>query len=75
MRKLKSLADQTAQYVVSSSKRIGILCILDSRKKTKSPDSPESHVRIIMKQIGIVSIPIIHVRVEGGLARPSDLSR
>lgn len=73
--KIDKFADQTAQYVVSSGKRIGILCFLDSKGKTKPPAPLASNIRIIMKQIGIVSIPVVYVRIEGGLARPSDLSR
>lgn len=72
---IEKFADQTAQYVVSSGKRIGILCILDCKKKTSPPDPPASNMRIIMKQLGIASIPIIHLRIEGGLSRPSDLAR
>ena len=73
---IDKFAGQTAQYVVSSGKRIGVLCILDSRKKTTPPPPAESHLRIIKKQIGDKDdVSIIFLRVEGGLARPSDLSR
>ncbi len=72
---IEKFADQTAQYVVSSGKRVGVLCILDSKRKTTAPQPPASSTRIILKQIGNASIPIIHLRIEGGLARPSDLSR
>ena len=72
---VEKFADQTAQYVVSSGKRIGILCILDSKAKASPPDPPASNMRVIMKQLGSASIPIIHIRIEGGLSRPSDLAR
>ena len=72
---LEKFSDQTAQYVVSSGKRLGILCILDSRKKIAPPEPPESHIRVLVKHVGNASVAIIHLRVEGGLARPSDLSR
>ena len=67
--------NQTAQYVVSSGKRIGVLCVLDSRKKNMPPPPAESHIRIIDKQIGNTYVQIVFLCVEGGLARPSDLSR
>ena len=73
--KVEKFSDQTAQYVVSSGKGLGILCVLDSRRKIKPPGPPESHMRIVTREVGIVTIPIIHLRIEGGLARPSDLSR
>ena len=72
--KIDKFADQTAQYVVSSGKRIGVLCLLDSRKKTTPPPPAASHLRIIKKQISGECVPIIFLCVKGGLARPSDLS-
>ncbi|MCY4514357.1 MAG: hypothetical protein OXC69_04380 [Candidatus Tectomicrobia bacterium] len=67
--------DQTAQYVVTSGKRIGVLCVLNSCKKTDPPSPAESYLRILRKRIGRAEAAIIFVRIEGGLARPSDLSR
>ena len=67
--------DQTAQYVVTSGKRIGVLCVLNSCKKTDPPSPAESHLRILRKRIAKADVAIIFVRIEGGLARPSDLSR
>lgn len=73
--KIDKFADQTAQYVVSSGKRIGVLCLLDSRKKTTPPPPAASHLRIIRKEISGAFVPIVFLCVKGGLARPSDLSR
>lgn len=73
--KINKFSKQTAQYVVSSGKRIGVLCILDSRKKTKPPELPEDHMRIVMEDSGNTSIPIVCLQIEGGLSKPSDLSR
>ena len=72
---IDKFADQTAQYVVSSGKRIGVLCLLDSRKKTTPPPPAASHLRIIRKEISDAFVPIVFLCVKGGLARPSDLSR
>ena len=73
---IDKFVDQTAQYVVSSGKRIGVLCLLDSRKKTAPPQPAADHLRIIRKQISDTCVlPIIFLCVKGGLARPSDLSR
>ena len=68
-------ADQTAQYVVTTGKRIGVLCVLNSCKKAAPPSPPESHMRIIGKRVGKEEVAIIFIQIEGGLARPSDLSR
>ena len=73
--KIDKLADQTTQYVISSGKRIGVLCLLDSRKKTTPPPPAASHLRIIRKEIFGTFVPIVFLCVKGGLARPSDLSR
>lgn len=73
--KIDKFADQTAQYVVSSGKRIGVLCLFDSRKKTTPPPPAASHLRIIRKEISGAFVPIVFLCVKGGLARPSDLSR
>lgn len=72
---IDKFASQTAQYIVSSGKRIGVLCVLDSRKKTVPPSPAASHLRIIKKQITHVDVPIIFLCVKGGLVQPSDLSR
>ena len=72
---IDKFADQTAQYVVSSGKRIGVLCLLDSRKKTTPPPPAASHLRVIRKEISGAYVPIVFLCVKGGLARPSDLSR
>ena len=73
---INKFVDQAAQYVISSGKRVGVLCLLDSRKKTAPPQPVASHLRIIRKDISDTCVlPIIFLCVKGGLARPSDLSR
>ena len=72
---INKFVEQVAQYVVSSGKRIGVLCVLDSDKKTEPPSPVEEHLRIIRRQNDCIDVPIIFLCVKGGLARPSDLSR
>ena len=72
---LSAYADQTAQYVVSTGKKVGILCVLDSTKKTAPPVPAESLFRVEPKQMHVGGIAIVSLIIQGGLARPSDLSR
>lgn len=72
---LSKYADQTAQYVVASGKRIGILCVLDSRGKKEPPVPAESLFTIQEKRLGSGVVFIVTVIIQGGLAKPSDLSR
>ena len=73
--RLSKYADQTAQYAVSVSKRIGVLCVLDSRQMTEPPVPPESLFSIITKHPESGGVAIVTVIIQGGLLRPSDLSR
>ncbi|MDH5560596.1 MAG: hypothetical protein OEY59_07035 [Deltaproteobacteria bacterium] len=72
---LSKYADQTAQYVVSSGKRVGILCVLDSRAKKSPPVPADSLFTIQEKGMGTDTVMIVTVIIQGGLALPSDLSR
>ena len=72
---LSKYADQTAQYVVASGKRVGILCVLDARAKKEPPVPAESLFTIQEKKLGSDVVFIVTVIIQGGLARPSDLSR
>jgi len=74
-RQLSKYADQTAQYVVASGKRVGILCVLDARAKKEPPVPAESLFTIQEKKLGNDVVIIVTVIIQGGLARPSDLSR
>lgn len=72
---LSKYANQTAQYVVASGKRVGILCVLDSRTKKEPPVPAESLFMTQEKKLGSDVVTIVTVIIQGGLARPSDLSR
>lgn len=69
---------QTAQYVVASDRRTGVLMVLDTEAKSTAPPPVSSDVALAMVQTehgdgrGVVLGVVI---VRGNLARPSDLSR
>lgn len=73
--KISKFCDQTAHYVVTSGKRIGILCILDASKRTGPPKPAESLLSVTIKHESHATVPIVVLVIQGGLARPSDLSR
>ena len=72
---LEADAEQTLQYVVATGKRVGILCILDSSQMTRSVTPPENLIFTQLKNSSGVIIPIITVIVQGGLQKPSILSK
>ncbi len=74
-KQLSKYADQAAQYVVASGKRVGILCVLDAKAKKEPPVPAESLFTIQEKKLGSDVVVIVTVIIQGGLARPSDLSR
>jgi len=68
---------QTAQYVVGSDRRFGILCLLDCSPKTAPPGSPAND--IVLKVAppptgGKWPIYIAVVIIRGNLAKPSSMS-
>jgi hypothetical protein len=69
---------QTAQYVVASDRRSGVLMVLDTETKDTNPPLVSSDVALRMVPVehgdgrGVVLGVVI---VRGNLARPSDLSR
>jgi hypothetical protein len=68
---------QTAQYVVGSDRRLGILCLLDCSPKTAPPGSPAND--IVLKVVppptgGKWPVYIAVVIVRGSLAKPSSMS-
>ena len=72
---LSRFADQAAAYATSTGNKIAFLCVLDSRKKSHPPASAASGISIIMKQTGTSYVAVICLVVQGGLARPSNLSK
>ena len=73
--RLSKFADQTAQYAIATGKRIGILCVLDSRQKTSPPAPAESLISLQHKPAKGGSIAVPTIVIQGGLAIPSDLSK
>jgi hypothetical protein len=68
---------QTAQYVVGSDRRLGILCLLDWSPKTAPPGSPAND--IVLKVVppltgGKWPVYIAVVILRGNLAKPSSMS-
>lgn len=68
-------ADQTAHYVVTTGKKVGVLCVLDSSAKSTPPVPAESLFSIQAKHLQSGGIPIVTLIVQGGLPKPSSLSR
>lgn len=69
---------QTTQYVAGTSKRLGVLCILDTSPKAGAPGSVANDIGLFQVQPpggeGGIPISIGIVIVRGNLPRPSDLS-
>jgi hypothetical protein len=68
---------QTAQYVVGSDRRLGILCLLDCSPKTAPPSSPANDIDL--KAVppptgGKWPVYITVVIIRGNLAKPSSMS-
>jgi len=72
---IDQFTDQTAQYAVASGKRIGVLCILDSSPKSAPPPPVASQIGVKYKFVDQARVAIVCIVVQGGLARPSDLSK
>lgn len=72
---LSKFADQSAQYIIATGKNVGMLCILDSRPKKGPPAPAETYFSVQLKHINSASIAVVTIVIQGGLARPSDLSR
>lgn len=68
-------ADQTAHYVVTTGKKVGVLCVLDSCAKDTPPVPAESLFSVQVKHLQTGGVPIVTLIVQGGLPKPSSLSR
>jgi hypothetical protein len=68
----QAFVEQAAAYAVGSSKRLGALCVLDASPKGQAPFSAEDGIGVLQAKSGL---PIVTVLIQGGLARPSALSR
>lgn len=68
-------ADQAAAYAVGTGKRLAVLCVLDCSPKSTPPLPVDSCVFLQSRDSGGGEIQIVTVLVQGGLAKPSALSR
>lgn len=68
-------ADQAASYAVGTGKRLAILCVLDCSPKSTPPIPIDTCVFLKSRDSGGGEIHVVTVLVQGGLAKPSALSR
>jgi hypothetical protein len=68
-------ADQAASYAVGTGKRLAILCVLDCSAKTTPPIPVDRCVFLQSRDSGGGEVHVVTVLVQGGLAKPSALSR
>ncbi len=68
----QAFVEQTAAYIVGSGKRFGLLSVLDASPKNQAPFAAEDGIGILRSKSGL---PVLTILIQGGLARPSDLSR
>lgn len=68
----QSFVEQAAMYAVGSGKRLAVLCVLDVSSKRQAPFPAEEGVGILLAKSDVAAIAIL---IQGGLIKPSDLSR
>ena len=66
---------QTAAYALALGKRIGILCVLESTKKTNPIGLVEEDIQVMKHVVGASQISIVVVLIRGGSPKPSSYSR
>ncbi|KXV09657.1 hypothetical protein AD931_03545 [Gluconobacter oxydans] len=71
----KKFAEQAASYAVGAGHRIALLCVLDCSPKTTPPFPVADGLTIITIESGTSPVYVVSCLFQGGLARPSDLSR
>lgn len=67
--------DQTAAYTIAFGKRIGVLCVLESSKKTSPTGIIENDIEVMTHKTGQSHIIIVVIVVRGGFPKPSSYSR
>lgn len=67
--------EQTVAYAVGTGKRVGILCVLDNSQKRTAAFPADDGIVLNSKTTSEGAVEIITILIQGGLARPSDLSR
>lgn len=68
-------AEQAASYAVGAGRRLALLCVLDCSPKTVTPFPVADGLTIIPVHSGTSPVYVVSCLLQGGLARPSDLSR
>lgn len=71
----KQFAEQAASYAVGSGRRVALLCVLDCSMKSAPPFPVADGLTIIPVETGTSPVYVVTCLLQGGLARPSDLSR
>jgi hypothetical protein len=66
---------QTAMYAVGTGKRVGVLCVLDNSRKSSSPFPAADGIEILDDPAHPGQLYVVTILMQGGLPRPSDLSR
>ena len=67
--------DQTAAYTIGLGKRIGVLSVLETSKKSEPVGVVEDDIEVFIHQAGQSSIVIVVVVIRGGFPKPSSYSR
>ena len=68
----QTFVEQAAAYAVGSGKRLALLAVLDVSSKTQAPFPAEEGLGILYANSGV---PVLTILIQGGLAKPSQLSR
>ena len=71
----KQYAEQAASYAVGTNRRLAFLCVLDCSPKKTPPFPAEDGLFIISVQTATASVNVVTCLVQGGLPKPSSLSR
>lgn len=68
-------AGQTIAYVVGTGKRVGILCVLDNSPKVAPAFPADEGIVLYSHQTNEGTVDVVVVLLQGGLPKPSSLSR
>ncbi len=71
----KKFAEQAASCAVGTGRRIALLCVLDCSPKSRAPFPVADGLTIFPVEAGTSPVYVVASLLQGGLARPSDLSR
>lgn len=66
---------QTSAYALALGKRIGILCVLESTKKTSPIGLVAEDIEVMSHRVGQSQVLIVVVVIRGGFPKPSSYSK